>query len=231
MRYEDARRGRAGAQQLLIDLGPVTVHTHRVRPAVLVHLGKQLLDLRAPAGARGAGLGVDDHRLADEPRARQRHQSQERAGRVATRNRDQARVPEFLAVELRQSVHGPRQQLRRRVLSVPAGVDRSIPQPAIGGHVEHAAPIGEHVADEWRRRAVRQRGEDDVGGRLAPGFRLGQLEVDDVGEEGIDLRRTARAVLLRGEEGDLHIRMPGQEPEQLHAGIAGRAQHRDANAS
>src|SRR5262249_58303881 len=103
VRHEDARRACTRTQQLLVDLGPVTVRADGVRAAVLVHLCEQLLDLGAPAGARGARLGVDDHRLADEPRARQGYEPQQRPGRGAARNRDQVRVPQLLAVELRQS--------------------------------------------------------------------------------------------------------------------------------
>src|SRR5439155_3852474 len=136
----------------------------RVRPEVLVHLGEELLDLRGAPGTRRSGLRVDDDGLSHETRARERHETEERAGRIAAGTGDEARVPDPRAMELRQSVDRLAEELRRRVRAVPARIHGGIVEPEIGGDVDHAPPAPQELADDRRRRTMRERREDDLRG-------------------------------------------------------------------
>src|SRR5262245_22388873 len=109
-------------------------------------------------------------------------------------------------------------------------MDRRIAQAEVGRDVERAPPVGEDVAHEGSGRAVRERAEDQLGVRLAPAFWRRQRLIDDALEERIDLRSAAIAVLLRGEERDLDVRVPAQEAEQLDTRVARGTEHRDGDA-
>src|SRR5262249_47503302 len=122
VRNEDDRRHAAGGVKLLFDLGAVSVAGERIRPDVLVHLGEELLHLRAAPRARRPRLGVDDHRLADEAGPRQRKETEQRPGGIATGRGGQARDRDPRPVDLGQAIDRLGEQVRRRVLTVPAGV-------------------------------------------------------------------------------------------------------------
>ena len=72
----------------------------------------------AAARAGRARLGVDDDRLADEPRARERHQAEQRAGRDSSPGTATSRaLPQRLAVELGNAVDRLGEQLGRGMRS------------------------------------------------------------------------------------------------------------------
>ena len=212
--------------QLLIDLGPVAMLADRVGPEVLVHLGKELLHLGSPPGAGGAGLGVDDDGLAEQAGARQRHEAEERTRGIAAGARHDARFAHPRPVQLGQAVHRLREQLGRGVRGVPARVHGAVAEAKVGGEVDHPAPAPHELRHDRRGRPVRQRREHDLGGRGdLRGLGRPQRRLHDPGEEGVDVGRAPVAVLLRGEEGELDGRMPREEPQELHARVAGGAQH------
>ncbi len=73
-------------------------------------------------------------------------------------------VAHLLAVQLRQAVDGPSQQLGRRMVElVPARVVGRIVEAEVRPDVEQGRAAGHDVGGHSGGHAVRQRGEDRVG--------------------------------------------------------------------
>jgi 3-methyladenine DNA glycosylase AlkD len=114
---------------------------------------------------------------------------------------------------------------RARVLAavVPL-VGRRVGQPVVGAQVDDL-----HVVRDRRREgardAVRQRQEDQLGiGHRARG-RLAQDEVGGRAQPGMHVAEALAGVLVCGGGHDVQVRMAGQQPQQLAAGVATRADH------
>ena len=162
--------------QLLLHLGHVPVAADAVGAHALVDLAEGQLRLGVATGARHASLGVD-HEVGDESGARQRCQRQdggggEAAGRPDDGHRGIGQRRELGAMQLRQPVHGLRQELRRGVLeAVPAGIVGSIAQPEVGPEVDDPRALRHKIRDQRGGGAVGEGQEDGVG--------LGQAGVED----------------------------------------------------
>ena len=207
--------------QLLLDLGPCRCAADAVRTEVLVHLGEELLDLGAASRARRARLGVDHDRLDDEPGTRQRREPEQRARRVAARDRDQ---PRRSGGASRYSSGRPYTASSRSSGAgwVPVPAARSTADPAAGNLPTGRAtrrPRGEHVTHDRRGRRVRQRGEHDSArfGRLP--IRSGAASVASTTpmRNGYTSDGALAAVLLRRQARQLDAGMARQQAQQLDA--------------
>ena len=130
------------------------------------------------------------------------------------------RAGEVLAVQLDHPVREPTDQFGRGVgFAVPALVGVG-GQPEVGAEIDDVRDPFEDLRDEQLRRAVRERGEDDV-----EAAQVG----DVVGREPeVAVRRDQRRVQrpdrrtrvrVRGDVHDLDLRVPGEQPQQLGARI------------
>ena len=111
--------GRDPERQLLLDLGRVPVRGDLVGDDVLAGHRQVGGLVERPPGAGDALLGVD-HDVGDQPGAGERREREQRRGRVAARVGDDRGAGDLLAVQLGQPVDGLAEQLRARVLAVPA---------------------------------------------------------------------------------------------------------------
>ena len=96
--------------------------------------GEQHLLLGRPARSGHAGLGIDDDLVGiDRLGAQQRDERQLRAGRIAARIGDEARLLDRVAIELDQPVHRLFLELRRIMLvAIPARIGGRIGETKIG---------------------------------------------------------------------------------------------------
>ena len=179
------------------------------------------------AGAGDAALRVDDE-VADEPGTGQGGERQEGRRRVAARRADERdrRVDEgreLGSMELRKAVDGDVEQLGRGVLeAVPARIVGGVAQPEVRPEVDDRGAGGEQVRDEPGRRAVGEGQERRVDvGQVGPHGQVGR------GEVGVVVADRLVLAVAPGEPDDLHVRMPAQQPDQLAAAIAGRADDPD----
>lgn len=110
-----------------------------VRCQALCDLAVERALLRRPAGARDAGLGVDDDAVSgEEPLFEQRDEGKLRGRWVAPGVCDYPRLPHVVAKDLRQAVHRLLLELRRGVGHiVPLLVHVHISEAEVRGQVHH----------------------------------------------------------------------------------------------
>ena len=132
---------------------------------------------------------------------------------------------ELGAVQLGQAVDGVARGARARVLeAVPARVVGRVAQPEVGPEVDDRGAVGDEVRDEAGRRAVREGEERGVDlGQRVPDREVGRGEVRVVAADRIVVAVAA------GEPDDVDVRMARQQPDQLGADVAGRADDADAD--
>jgi hypothetical protein len=107
--------------------------------------------------------------------------------------------------------------------AVPARVVGGVPQPEVGPLVDDGDAPGEEVRDPQGRGAMGQGKEDgiDVAVELALERQLGRGEVRMDAPDGI------AAPLATGQPDELDRGMGSQEPDELAADVAGRADDPD----
>ena len=98
--------------ELLFHLGDVTVAEHAVRGDRSVVLGEVRAVARRAAGARDAGLRVDDHAAhrVEQAGLDERQEREQRGGRIAARVGDERRAADVVAIVLGQTVRGAGRQ-------------------------------------------------------------------------------------------------------------------------
>ena len=92
----EVRHERHVHPELLLDLGLVPMREHAVRGDAAVHLGEVRALGRRLAGARDAGLRVDDDARLNQPGGDERLQRQDRGRRVAPAEATSGAVPSSL---------------------------------------------------------------------------------------------------------------------------------------
>ena len=226
--------------ELLADLRVVAMTADAVGPDRLVDLAEVDLELGLAAGAADAALGIDDD-VPDQAGARERRQGEQGGRRVAAGRGDQAGPGEAGAVELGQPVDGgrdgrsgagrrqagtARQERRRRVLeAVPGRVVGRVREPEVGAEIDDDQAALEQAGRDGRRLAVGEGQED----RVEPA-RVRQLAVDAMarlGEVGEGVADGQAVAVARRQADDPDAGMPLEEPDQLGADVAGRAEDRD----
>ncbi len=216
------RSGGGGQQpQLLLHLRDVTVTADAVRLDALVDLAERQLRLGLPTRPRDAALGVD-HEVGDEPRPGERRERQDGRGGIAARRADDRAIGasqgrKLGPMQLRQPVHGPGQEIRRRVIEpVPAGIVGRVAEPEVGALVDDGDARVDEVGRHARRQAVWQCQEH--------GVRLRQGRVHDVpGPRQMGMHGPDRLLLPSStlESHDAHIRMLVEQPDHLTARVSG----------
>ncbi|GAB2467733.1 hypothetical protein GCM10027265_16310 [Jatrophihabitans fulvus] len=95
------------------------------------------------------------------------------------------------------------------------GVD----EPVIGPEVDDPRPVRE-FGREARGRAVRQGEEHEIGRRerVRPGLR--ESQVGDRGQVRVHVSHALPGVAVRGDDGELEVRMTGDEAQHLATGVA-----------
>ncbi len=221
--------GRGG--ELLLDLGDVAMTAEAVGLHVLVDFAEHHLGLRIAAGAGDAALRVDDE-VPDEPGTRQGSERQQRrrgvaAGRTDQRDRGVYEGLELGTMQLGQAVDGDVEKLGDGVLeSVPARVVGGVTKPEVGPEVDDRRAAGDQVRYELRGGPVGKGQERRVDvGELRAHRQVGGGEVRVVGADRIVLAVTA------GQPDDLDVRMARQQPDELAAGVPGRADDADPDPS
>ena len=215
----------------LLHLGCVTVREQAVRCEVLVHRPEVQRLLQASAGSRDSRRGVDDDAGGlHQAVADQRGQGQSGRGRIAAGRGDQRRPGQAVAEQLGQPVDGFPQQLRRagaprrtrsdRERRPSAGSRRPGPRP------RRPAPGARGRCAATRRAASRR--TPDRGRRSGPdrsprtpgrGTRRAR--------EGVCTPTVSTYVGMGRGYGDLEVRMPGKEAQQLRPGVARRPEDPD----
>jgi hypothetical protein len=151
---------RAEQRKLLVDLRRMAMTGNAVGDDVLVD-GHEVRALRGgAAGARDAGLHVDDD-VGDRARPRQGRERQQRRDRKAAGIGDEIGLRQHVGVQLRQAVDRAAEQVGRAVLAIPGGVGRAIAQAKVRRQVHDAHAALAQRRDDRRRGAV---GIGDDGG-------------------------------------------------------------------
>ena len=148
------------------------------------------------------------------------------AGRADDRPLGVAQRLQLRAMELGQAVDGVVEQLRRGVVeAVPARIVGRVAEPEVGPQVDDGRAPGRDVRDDPGGRAVGQGEEDgvDVG-------RGGGVD-RETGRRQVRVGRGDRLVVAAAsrQADDLDVGMARQEPDQLRADVAGRADDPDAD--
>ena len=137
------------------------------------------------------------------------------------------------AVDFGQPIDRLLLQLGREVrVAVPALVRRRIGKAEIGRQINDLGRRRalEQIRDDFLRRAVRQRAENQIEPR-APPSRRRRARVSCRQVERRELRKhlghRLAGAAVGGQQSDLHMRMAQQQPHQFRAGIAGSAEHAD----
>ena len=96
-----------------------------------------------------------------------------------------------------------------------AKIGRQIDDPAAGGH---------QVGDDGHGQLVGQGGEDDIGCRHdGPGIESLADQVYPSRQRGKDIGKRHPGVLARGDHGECHGRVTGQDANEFGPGVAGGA--------
>ena len=214
------------ACQLLLDLRHVTMIADTVGRESLACFREEDVLLQRPPRPGHAGLRINDDVLAgDQLVLHERKQSEQHGGGVAAGTGDEPRGADRLAVMLGQAVDGALHELRRAVLAaIPFRVGTKIAQAKVGRHV-HDLHARRQLLDLAMGGAVRQAAKGDIDRvpvGLVGGDEVRQAKTAEMRE---DLRQRLPGMALRHEGNDLDVRMPGGEPDQVGAGIAGGAEH------
>ena len=170
-------------------------------------------------------------RSSIRPGARERREREERGGRVAAGRADDGdrRVDERLelgAVELGQPVDRDVEEVGVRVLeAVPARVVGRVAEAEVGPEVDDRGAGLDDARDDARGRAVGEGEEDGVdSGSEASTTQAG------VGEVRVDAVERVAVAVAALEADDRHVRVAGQEADQLGADVAGRPDDADPDA-
>ena len=91
-------------------------------------------------------------------------------------------------------------------------------EPEVGGEVDDDRGQGQGAVDARRGLAVAQRREDDVRGLQI--VEAAEAELVPVPELGMDGGDRLAAQPLGGDLGHLEVRVAGEQPQQLTAGVA-----------
>ena len=218
--------------QLLLDLGEMPVLRHAVGAHAFVALAEEIIHLRlAPRAAHPAHRIRDDPLRLDQLRPQERQHRQQDARGITPRRRDQHRSLDLAPVNLRQSIHTLRQQLRRRmIVTVKFLVTLRALQPEIRAQINHHAARVDQRHRELRRHAMRQRQEDNL--RLLREQLRVRLSEAQAARRGMtrELRehlphRQPRALPARHRR-QLDLRMLHEQPHQFLARVTRRADHR-----
>ena len=225
LRRRDAHREGAHRQRkLLHDLRHVAVyegadHAHR---AAAHRVRRAFVRVRSGFGRADAAL---DARFLNKPRLRERKQSRDYRGRVATDARYQTRAAHLRAVQLRQPVDGFREKLRRGVVhAVPVFIFFRAAEAEIRRKVDDALASFEPAHGLLRRGAVGQREERDGGRKLRGLLRRNEGHLV-IYVAQMRMRRADRRAGLRARNRAYHfeMRMAREDAEQLRSSEAGRA--------
>ena len=103
-------------------------------------------------------------------------------------------------------------------------IGRRILDPEVGGEVDHLHRAGQ-PCNNLLRGAMGQAAEDGID--LGP---VGILHRDHIGqaiaaEMRIDILHRLSGLAVGGQQRDIHIRMPEQEPHGLRSRVTARAEH------
>ncbi len=219
MRHERQRDvPSACGRQPLGDLGRVPVARDAVCLGPAFQLGEQEIRAGTAPRAGHARLGVDHHLAVKDARPGEGHQCQQCGGRVAAGVRDELCSPELIARELGQAVDGIGQCVRRRMLeAIPGRIRGRVGQPQVRTDVDHCRPTGGQAHSQLSRLPVRQRQEGNVHPRL-------RRAVDQPQPQRSEVRKLVGEWLIpaaaRVERVDRHVRMAGQQPDELGARVA-----------
>ena len=219
--------------ELLLDLGDVAVAAEAVRLHALVDLAEHEVGLRLAAGAGDAALGVDDE-VADQAGPCQRGQREDRGGRVAaraSRRWRRRRVDQRLelgAMQLGQAVDRPLEEVRAGVLeAIPARVVGRVAQPEVGSEVDDGrarwrpGPGRAPAAVPWGRARKTASTAGRAASTTSPVVaRWGWMPPSGSASRSRPWRPTS-----------VDVRVAGQEPDELGADVAGRADDPDADPS
>ena len=108
----------------------------------------------------------------------------------------------------------------------------------MGGRVGEAV-VGAEIDDalgrvqlrsQCRGCTVRQREEDEIGAGEGRRIRLGERQISDGAEVGVNVAHALPRVAVGGDGGDLQVRMRGDQPQQLTTGVATGSRDRDLDA-
>jgi hypothetical protein len=106
---------------------------------------------------------------------------------------------------------------------VPALPLRHVLDAEIGGEIDHARPAFEQRARLRHCHSARGGKEDHVAAAQRVGLRLAEGEVHTPAQAREHRRHCGAGLLAGGDSAQLDLRMLGEKPEQLHAGVAGAA--------
>ena len=213
----------------LDDFRMVPVSLDRVGLEAVGGFGEQQSHLGLAARAGNAGLAVGDEvRGVHDARLEQRQEAELHRGRVAARIADDARLPDGLAVHLRQAVDRFGEEVGTGVgHAVPLGEDRGILEPEIRGEVDDAHTLARELAGFLHRDAVRRREEHDVAGVEAGVRRVDERQRVPAAQAREHLGDGRSGVLARRDDAHVDVRVLREEPEQFHSRVARAADDPD----
>ena len=217
------------AFQALTNLRQVAMTGHAISLEVVGGLGEMRVQLGLAPGAGHARFGVGDQMFnIHQPLFHQRQESELHGGRVATGVGNEPRRFDLRAVHFRQTIHRLGEQLR-------AGVRHAIPffphgrilEAKIGGQVDKLHARREQRARMGHGNAIRRGREHHVAGRQRLGVRLAEGERHPAPQAGEHFSYRLTRLTARGNDLKFNVRVLGEQPQQLHAGVTGTADDAD----
>ncbi len=237
MRHEQAvDRAAAGgrardAAQLFVDFRPMPVPFDAVGLEIVRSFAEQQTDFRLAARARNprGAVGHEVGGLHEAGGAQQGGKAQLHRGGIAAGIGNNTGLGNGLAVQFRQAVNRLLQQIGAGVLhAVPLGELGQVLQAEVGGQIDKAHTGIEQPPGLSHGHPVRRGEKDDVAGVQRCVVRRGEGKIDLPAQAGEHIGHRGARFLARGDGGQLGLGVAGQQPQQLHPGVAGTAN--DANA-
>ncbi len=218
------------ATQALANFRQMTMTFYRIGLHAFRRLGVQRTYSGTTPGTTDTGFAVGDQtRCVGQTCFQQWQETQLRCGRIATRHRDQARFPDLLAIDFRQTIDRFVQQLRCAVwLAVPLGPFISILQTEVSGQVDDLGARRQQLACQGVSHAVWRGEENHIAG--AKGFHVRHAE-----RQPVIVTAQVRVHVSHGQTGlgsgsdDDHfcLRMLCQQTQQFDTGVTRAADDTD----
>ncbi len=220
----------AAALKLLDRLGMMAMPGHAVRLEVVRRLGEEKAHLRLASRAGGARLAIGDEMPAvDDAGLEQRHEAELHRGRIAPGVADDARLPDFFAMEFGQAVHRFLEEIGTRVLQlVPLLEHRDVADAEVRREVDDLHAGADELARLRHGHAVGRCEEHDVARLEVRGVGRGEHELVVLAAQAREHVDHARAGFAARRDGaHVGVRVRREDPEKLDTRVAGAADDAD----
>ena len=210
------------ARQPLPDLRQMPMSSHAISFEVIRRLGEQSGNFRLASGTGHTRLGIGNQAArVNHARFQQRDKSQLHRRRITTGVGNQPRRFGLYAINFRQPINGLAHQIGTGVRhAIPFFPYSDILQAEVGGQVNHLHARIQQCPRLLHGNTIRGGKEHQIALIQMRLIRMGERQIHKAAQAGEHLTDRCARIGARRNHLQRNLRMPCQQAQQLHAGIA-----------